>query len=120
MAVDSDAKSYIARLVKGVKHSLAKTLPSYMLPQYFLPVYNLPRTTSDKLDRKRLVVEAEKLIAAELLRIGELSMESERVPETIAPTLFQTLWAEILDLNIAHIGLDDDFVEVGGDSISAM
>jgi acyl-CoA synthetase (AMP-forming)/AMP-acid ligase II len=40
VAVDSIAKSYITRLVKGLKHSLAKTLPSYMLPQYFLPVYS--------------------------------------------------------------------------------
>ncbi|KAE9366548.1 acetyl-CoA synthetase-like protein [Stipitochalara longipes BDJ] len=117
---DSNAKSHIANLVKGLKHRLAKTLPSYMLPQYFLPVYKLPRTTSDKLDRKRLVAEAERLSAAELLSIGELSIEPKRAPETTVQAFFQSLWAEVLDLSIDHIGLDDDFVEIGGDSISAM
>lgn len=121
MAVnDNNAKEHIASLVKGLKQRLAKTLPSYMLPRYFVPVYRLPRTKSDKLDRKLLVKEAEKFTASELSSVSEFSEEPKRSPKTSSQVFFQSLWAEVLGIKSDHIGLDDDFIEIGGDSISAM
>jgi aryl carrier-like protein len=43
-----------------------------------------------------------------------------RRPETPQQRQLQCLWAKVLDRDPDHIGIDDNFMRIGGDSIKAM
>lgn len=88
---------------------LARDLPDYMLPIAFVRVAALPLTPNGKLDRQALP-------APDLQRVM-------REAPYIAPTtaLEETLvriWSEII--GVEHIGMQDNFFDLGGDSIKAV
>ncbi|PLB36533.1 uncharacterized protein BDW47DRAFT_108377 [Aspergillus candidus] len=100
---------------------LKETLPVYMVPSVFLELARVPRTASDKLDRRRLRDYVARL-SLDQFRAFSLN-PSEKGPSremTHREHLFQELWAEVLSVPLDNIGPDDDFFNMGGDSIRAM
>jgi acyl carrier protein len=82
----------------------AQTLPQHMIPALFIPLDSLPLSPNGKTDRAAL---------AQL----EIQVQTAPVasPNTgIEHTLAQ-LWQRIL--NVQHVGLDDNFFDLGGDSL---
>ncbi len=103
----------IARLVAYVvtgqdgpalRERLARSLPEYMIPAAFVPVDAIPRTGSGKLDRRAL--PAPEWGAATRPYVA---------PRTDAERAVALIWAETLGAE--RVGAEDDFFELGGDSI---
>src|SRR6267154_993298 len=82
----------------------AQTLPQHMIPALFIPLDSLPLSPNGKTDRAAL---------AQL----EIQVKAAPVASTntgIEHTLAQ-LWQRIL--NVQHVGLDENFFDLGGDSL---
>jgi amino acid adenylation domain-containing protein len=92
---------------EALRSHLAAKLPSYMLPSSFVMIAQLPRTTSGKTDWKRLADDAE----------AGGSRAAFRKPRTVAEGRLVELWQQILRL--PAVGVQDDFFQIGGDSLSA-
>ncbi|WP_187434276.1 non-ribosomal peptide synthetase [Paenibacillus methanolicus] len=87
----------------------ARWLPSYMLPSYFVPIEGIPLTANGKVDRAALPEPN----AAVLLAAADYAE-----PRTDAERALADIWAELL--GIERIGIHDDFMALGGDSMKAI
>ncbi|OJD32607.1 nonribosomal peptide protein [Diplodia corticola] len=96
------------------KTKLGDVLPSFMMPRVFLPLRQLPLSAAGKIDRKSLrqmALSQEKVTAD--IRTG-------KPPKTGMEQMLQALWARVLDIQVDAIHTDVSFIELGGDSLSAM
>jgi amino acid adenylation domain-containing protein len=84
---------------------LRNMLPAYMIPSRFVAVTALPRTTSGKVD-----VQA--LAALELPAAAELPAAGASLEDVIS-----AIWQRVLGHN--EFDAEDDFFDVGGDSLLA-
>lgn len=107
-----------ARIV-ALRQALSSRIPSYMVPSLYLECTKIPLTSSDKIDRRSLKQMVLDLSEEEYLLATGMTSE-KRIPGSSAEVLLQRLWADILRINPDHIGLDDEFNRMGGDSIQAM
>jgi amino acid adenylation domain-containing protein/thioester reductase-like protein/non-ribosomal peptide synthase protein (TIGR01720 family) len=94
--------------ILSVKKKLAKNLPEYMIPAYFMQIEQIPLNPNGKIDRGRLP-EPQLAPAAEYAAPGN---EIERV--------LAEVWSEVLGLDIEKVSIDDNFFEIGGDSIKSI
>ncbi|KAK7216380.1 hypothetical protein V2G26_004383, partial [Clonostachys chloroleuca] len=98
---------------------LSAKLPRYMIPTYFIYCRFMPSITSTKLDRKKLKEITMALDTTELVKYSRVESK-KREPETRMERQLQKLWADILKLPLDSIGRDDNFLQIGGDSIAAI
>jgi len=97
-------------LPERLRASLRESLPNYMLPQHLEVVDDLPRTPNGKIDRKVLPLPGVlKGSTREPLR----QFSSEPLESALT-----TIWADLLKRH--DIGPDDDFFDMGGDSLLAV
>ncbi|AGX44725.1 condensation domain-containing protein [Clostridium saccharobutylicum] len=94
--------------IQYLKEFLSKTLPSYMIPAYFIQLEAMPLNANGKIDKKALLKIAYKVNE-------DISFEESRneLEEKIA-----SIWKDIL--GISNIGINEDFFELGGDSLKAI
>lgn len=91
-----------------VRKELRQRLPEYMMPSAFVWMDDLPRTSSGKVDRKKLPSpERNRSDWAELYRQPVTELE-----QTVAD-----LWASLLQID--KVGVDDNFFDLGGNSLLA-
>ncbi len=96
-----------ATLIDEVRHTLEKQLPNYMIPSHFVFLKSLPINPNGKIDKRSLPpVQAETL---------GIQFVAPQTPEEIA-------LAKILSdvLGVDQMGIDDNFFNSGGDSISSI
>jgi len=91
-----------------LRNYLAKHLPEYMIPTHFKHLNELPLTTNGKIDRKALPT---------------LTDTPKTDTEYIAPSnefeeILHEIWSEVL--NIQQIGVQDNFLILGGTSLAAI
>jgi amino acid adenylation domain-containing protein len=87
-----------------VRKDLHARLPGWMVPQTVVLLEALPRNERGKVDRPALPVPAPR--------------PPSRPPSTELEHTLHAIWLEVLD--IEAIGAEDDFFELGGDSIAAI
>ncbi|MFF7202533.1 amino acid adenylation domain-containing protein [Streptomyces sp. NPDC008141] len=96
----------VTALMRTLRGHATEWLPDYMVPSAFVPLHALPVTPSGKLDANALPVPD----------YGSLS--SGRAPRNAREELLCRLYAEVLGLRAVTV--DDDFLALGGDSITAI
>jgi amino acid adenylation domain-containing protein len=83
---------------------LQAKLPEYMVPSVFVYVEQFPLTPNGKIDRNALLAPK-----------WEGTAQSSRTPESSTEKLLRDIWAQVLKAE--HIGVNDNFFQLGGDSI---
>ncbi|HEY8412853.1 MAG TPA: amino acid adenylation domain-containing protein, partial [Pyrinomonadaceae bacterium] len=87
-------------------------LPDYMTPADFVLLEQLPLTASGKADRRALsTIAAETVTASDAARA--YVAPSNPIEKTLAG-----IWSAVLE--VPRVGVDDDFVALGGSSLKAM
>ncbi|MBO0933261.1 polyketide synthase [Fibrella aquatilis] len=94
--------------LNAIRRALADTLPDFMLPAHFVVLPELPRTTSGKVDRLALPRPSSQRPALSVLY---------RAPQTTTEKTVSALWMNLLQL--AQVGVDDTFFDLGGNSLLA-
>ncbi|WP_063920716.1 amino acid adenylation domain-containing protein [Nocardia mikamii] len=87
-----------------LKTTLAQALPPYMVPAAVIVLDEVPLTPTGKLDRDRLPRPPE-------------TARTYRAPTTRQEHIVAQAYEQVLDAD--HVGADDDFFALGGDSLSA-
>jgi amino acid adenylation domain-containing protein len=110
--LDSGEKVLTAYVVGGsgdvasLRGHAAAALPEYMVPAAYVVLDTLPLTPNGKLDRKALPRPD----------LGTLS--THRPPRDATEEKLCGVFAEVL--GVGEVGIDDDFFELGGQSLLAM
>lgn len=93
----------------NVKTYLNKKLPDYMIPDFFTQLETFPLNQNGKVDRKRLPA----------INHSSIDHNKKMIPPGtwIEKDLFE-IWQNCLNTN--DFGIEDNFLSLGGDSISAV
>jgi amino acid adenylation domain-containing protein len=91
-----------------LRRHLVDRLPPYMVPSAFVTLDELPETSNRKVDRTALPAPG---------TARPVSGRSYVAPRTPLEKLVAAAWGEVLGLST--IGVDDDFFELGGNSLLA-
>lgn len=92
----------------ALREYLSAKLPDYMIPSYFVQLEKMPLTTNGKIDRKALPKPDSSI---------KTGLEYE-APRNVYEEILVRTWEEVLKVN--NIGINDDFFELGGDSLKAI
>jgi acyl carrier protein len=97
-------------LVPRIREFLKDHLPHYMMPSAYTVLDAFPSTPNNKIDRNALAL---------------IPLTAEPTPEDMAPATSNPLELMLLEyfaaaLDLPRIGLNDDFYELGGDSLRAV
>ena len=92
----------------SIKLKLEETLPKYMIPSYFQQLEEMPITTNGKIDRKKLpnpIIKCKKI---------ENLLKPKNKIEEVLVSIFEEV------LNVKQVGTDENFFNLGGDSLLAI
>ncbi|XBX10021.1 non-ribosomal peptide synthetase [Enterocloster clostridioformis] len=92
--------------VENLKVFLRDRLPNYMIPKEFHKINALPLTVNNKVDRKNL---------CELFK-NEVSDDKAALEKVSIKSVVHNIWNTILGID--EISHDDDFFQLGGDSLT--
>ncbi|WP_028595418.1 non-ribosomal peptide synthetase [Paenibacillus assamensis] len=101
-------KGTVSLNISDLQNGLLKSLPHYMVPTRFVQLDNIPLSPSGKADRQALPAPSEHSNNSDLFM----------APEGEQELLLAELWTEVL--GVERIGRDDNFFQLGGDSIKAI
>jgi polyketide synthase PksJ len=90
----------------GLRDYLSKHLPDYMIPTYFVQVDKIPLTLNGKIDKKALPEPGLNL------------KENYTAPRDEIEKKLVEIWAGVLGCK--SIGIDDNYFEIGGNSLSIL
>ena len=93
----------------SLRKSLVDKFPAYMIPSRFIDIERLPVDVHGKISRKDLPPPDDRRPALD---------QDFVVPRTNSEKQVAAIWCELLKLR--EVGLDDDFFELGGDSMLAL
>ncbi|MFC5648730.1 amino acid adenylation domain-containing protein [Paenibacillus solisilvae] len=98
-----DVSEY-AQLAQDLRIYLQQKLPEYMVPSLFIPLEQIPLTANGKIDRKALPQP-------------QLIQGSHAAPRNEIEERLVAIWCDVLQLE--SVGVDNHFLDVGGQSILA-
>lgn len=113
-----DSIKYICSYIKTkkpitktyVREKLNNILPFYMIPAYIIFLEDIPMTSNEKVDISKLPLPTD----LDIVKNSNIIMPPKNKKETIILDLFKSI------LNKNNIGINHNFFEEGGDSLSAM
>ncbi|WP_147385152.1 non-ribosomal peptide synthetase, partial [Paenibacillus thiaminolyticus] len=91
----------------GLREQLRWQLPDYMIPSRFHQLEKLPLTANGKVDRATL--------AKQQITMPVVQQASYAAPRNALEQALADLWQEVL--GIERVGIEDDFFEIGGQSL---
>jgi amino acid adenylation domain-containing protein len=104
-----------AAMAIDLTRRLTQILPLYMIPSAFRVLQQLPLSSAGKIDRKKL---------REIGARTHLDTMKQKVlveePKTEHEKALRQLWSGVLSISTDVIGRQDSFLELGGDSITAI
>lgn len=105
--------------VDDIEETLLRTLPPYLIPKFYVPIAKIPLTHAGKTDRRHLRQIGSSFTYGQLVKMQPSRCEVKK-PSTEMEKRLQGLWAEIIGIEPEVIFSEDSFLQLGGDSISAM
>ncbi len=94
--------------VSGLKGYLRTRLPEYMVPSYVVELEAMPLTVNGKVDKRRLPEPEGSMLPQEVYVAPRNEVEKRLVK----------IWEEVL--GVERIGINNNFFELGGNSLLAM
>lgn len=88
---------------------LSKYLPAYLIPAQYIALERMPLTSNGKVDRQKLM---------QLRKTATLSQNQYIAPRNPFEEMLAEIWEEVLQLE--SIGVEDDFIAIGGNSLAAI
>nr|WP_277344895.1 non-ribosomal peptide synthetase [Paenibacillus thiaminolyticus] len=113
---DGDGQPYLCAYIVADKEltagelrsALSQALPGYMVPSCFVQLEHMPVTPNGKIDRKALPAPD-----------GSMQTGANFVaPRTAMEAQLAQIWQEVLGLS--HIGVKDNFFDIGGHSLKVL
>ncbi|WDV47398.1 amino acid adenylation domain-containing protein [Clostridiaceae bacterium M8S5] len=89
---------------KAIKGALMNFLPEYMIPNQYVCIKEIPLSENGKIARDKLPKTS-------------IKKRETKLPNSDIQQRIIKIWKEVLDID--DLGIDDDFFELGGDSLSA-
>ena len=89
---------------QAIQEYLSTKLPEYMIPSLWVELESIPLTVNGKIDRKALPDPDSGDMAAEYVE-----------PRNEIEAMLAEMWQEILEID--KVGIEDDFFELGGQSL---
>jgi len=93
--------------VDKLRRDLQSTLPSYMVPSSFVFLERLPLTSNGKIDRAALPSTSSQRFEME---------QPFQAPQTEIETRIAAIYQDVLKID--KVGIDDNFFDLGGNSLS--
>jgi len=93
--------------IADLRQEAARRLPAYMVPPRIVVLDEFPLTSNGKIDKARLP-EPDAVQQA----------DTYKAPTTLLETVLVDMYATLL--NNSHVGVDDSFFDLGGNSLQAM
>ena len=93
--------------INNLKNYIKSYLPYYMVPSKIIEISEIPMTINGKVDTKKLISESS----------IESNTQVEKPQTDIENKLFD-IYSKVL--NITNFGINDDFFDLGGDSLMAI
>lgn len=123
--IEHDGLHVIARQdadsqIRLAKETVSNRLPPYMVPSNWILLKEIPLLASGKLDRRRVKNWIEDMTEDVFRTISGVESDSSEVEGSEVEQRLQMIWSKVLHLAPAQIGLDKNFIYLGGDSISAL
>jgi amino acid adenylation domain-containing protein len=94
-----------------LRSQLTAVLPPYMVPKHFVLLPELPLLPNGKPDLRALPAPSDDATS-------EAQALGRRLPRNDAERQMAAIWAEILGLS--EVGIDESFLDLGGDSLAAI
>ncbi|KAL6787540.1 hypothetical protein J3E68DRAFT_445398 [Trichoderma sp. SZMC 28012] len=110
----------ISAMPSHVTHRLSERLPHYMVPTVLFTLNNMPKNASGKTDRQKLRQIGASFTNKQLAEMQTARDEPKQPARSQKERQIQEIWASTLGIDAESIGLDDSFVHLGGNSITAM
>jgi non-ribosomal peptide synthetase component F len=93
--------------IEEIRSFLSERLPTYMIPAIFKVLPKLPLSPNGKVDRRAIqILQVPEMIVARQALVAPLSAFESRI---------QQIWMDVL--GISQVGMDENFFDVGGNSI---
>ena len=109
----------VRSLINNAASKAVGCLPQYMIPTAYIPVHEIPLSTAGKIDRKALHKIYAK-VPRDLLAIYRSRSVEKREPRTEIQKTLGEIWAQVLRVDVKDVGLDDEFMNLGGNSLAAI
>ena len=94
--------------ISELRSALAEKLPDFMVPSLFVCVDSMPLTPTGKVDRHALPTPESRSLPSSCGYVA---------PKTLVERVLTRLWSEALTID--EVGVEDDFLELGGQSLLA-
>ncbi|KAL6714216.1 hypothetical protein ACLMJK_008711 [Lecanora helva] len=120
--LDVAAQEKAAAHVDRVGDYLRSTLQPFMVPSNWISLIRIPMLPSGKLDGKRVKAWLEDMPESVNVKIsgGSDAAMVDTTGSTEIELRLQKIWSKALDLPLEKLGLEKNFLFLGGDSISAL
>ena len=123
--IEHDGLQAIARKdadiqIRAANDCLASRLPPYMVPSNWVLLKEIPLLPSGKLDRRRVKTWVEDMNGDVFRTVSGVESDDTEVEGSEVEQQLQMIWSKVLHLAPQQIGLDRNFIYLGGDSISAL
>ena len=117
-------KQSLAKVVLEVKEKLATFLPTYAIPSLYIPLNKVPLSMALKVDRKLLRNMAGEFSISQLFGFCASSQSTttsrSNQPFSTTESRLQSIWAQVLKIDPESVNMSDNFLWLGGDSVSAI
>ncbi|ETN41090.1 uncharacterized protein HMPREF1541_03025 [Cyphellophora europaea CBS 101466] len=118
--IDPQHNPAAAQQVISVRAHLSERVPVYMMPAIWIVVQTIPLSVNGKTDRSAVSRFIEALEHAPEQIAGSTSSTSVALPAGQAERTLRSVISIVLGINEDSISMDQTFVALGGDSITAM